>query len=97
MSVITSELTVSECAAATGNSVRNGGKNYREEEFRSALDAYVADYLDYQARRNQANGGTAAARFPRDGFFQRFAEWLHHQVVLRQEQAGLDATPPIAG
>jgi hypothetical protein len=50
----------------------------REDEFRSALDRYMADYRKHHAEMNGAKArGTLNTRFT---FFWRFANWSTPQV-----------------
>jgi len=76
MSAIASEWTPSETEAPTLRLVKNGRKYRREEEFRCALEAYLADYAEFQRRRSETIGSRARTRTGDPSFFGRFAEWL---------------------
>ena len=74
MSAITSDWTLSETEAPTKQSVKVNRKYSREEEFRSALDSYIADYqrhLDVMTGNTDRHGGYAHFTF-----FPRLAAWL---------------------
>ena len=87
MSAITSEWTPSETEAPTRHSLTGGRKLRREEEFRGALDAYIADYADYQKRRNETTGAGIRAPSVHHWFFGRLTEWFRHPAAVR-DQAG---------
>ena len=82
MSAIASEWTPSETEAPTLRLVKNGRKYRREEEFRCALEAYVADYAEFQWRRSETIGSTVRARPSGHGFLGRIANWLRRQLAV---------------
>jgi hypothetical protein len=71
MSTITSDWTPSATESPWAHSAKAGNKYRREEEFRSALDKYIADYQKHLA----ATTGNSGFR-TRHAFFQRFVELL---------------------
>jgi hypothetical protein len=96
MSVVTSELILSGSTAVTGHSLKTGNRPSREEEFRSALVAYIGEYADYQARRNEARGAAVGVHYiTRYSSFGRFTQWLRREVAVRNESSRL--TPDAVG
>jgi hypothetical protein len=75
MSAITSDWAPMETEALTTRAVESGKVYRREEEFRSALDNYMAGYIaNQQNRRAAATGSTgSAARNSYFTIFRRFA------------------------
>ena len=69
MSAITSDWAPLETAAPVTRAVESGKIYRREEEFRSALDNYVAGYIADQQKRHAAatrgTGSTARSRYHR--------------------------------
>jgi hypothetical protein len=58
MSAITTDGTLSEAEAPTGHGLRSAYR--RDEEFRAALDRYIAKYNEYQSRRVKMNAARAS-------------------------------------
>ena len=58
MSAITSEWLLIIAEEAAVRPARDGRSCSREEEFRIALDQYMAGYIDHQQRRAAMIGGT---------------------------------------
>jgi hypothetical protein len=57
----------------TKQQLESRNKYSREEEFRSALDSYMADYQKYHATIANKRGQIHTAHF---AFFKRFADWI---------------------
>ena len=72
MPAITSEWMPAELDEPAAYSAEASRKYCREEEFRLALDSYLAVYCDYQKRRTETFGITIEAR----KLFSRFVERL---------------------
>ncbi len=51
MSAITTDWTLPETEAPTSYASHRDKTYRRDEEFRAALDSYIADYAEYQKRR----------------------------------------------
>ena len=73
MSYITSDWTPIETEAPILPSLACVKTHGRKEEFRAALDGYMADYRKHRAAIGKAGYHTRSAHFP---YFLRFAEWL---------------------
>jgi hypothetical protein len=74
MSVVTFDWAPAETETKTG--IPKATENYpRKEEFRLALDRYIADYAAHQRRRAEAIGSTAGTPFISHNL-ARFAGWL---------------------
>jgi hypothetical protein len=56
MSAITTDWTLPETEAATSRTFHHDKTYRRDEEFRAALDSYIADYAEYQRRRAEMIG-----------------------------------------
>jgi hypothetical protein len=52
-----------EVKAAVRHSVKGGHKISRDQEFRTALERYIADYEKHHAKTETANRGHARLRF----------------------------------
>jgi hypothetical protein len=78
MSAITSDWTPMAAEAPVTRAGDPGTVYRREEEFRSALDNYMAGYIaDQQERRAAATGSMlSAARSSYFTVFRRFAGWM---------------------
>jgi hypothetical protein len=78
MSAITSDWAPMETDAPVTRAVESGKVHRREEEFRSALDNYMAGYIaDQQKRRAGATGSTGStARNSYFTVFSPFAGWI---------------------
>ena len=56
MSAITTDWTLPESEAPTSYAFHRDKTYRRAEEFRAALDSYIADYAEYQRRRAEMIG-----------------------------------------
>ena len=56
MSAITTDWTLPETEAPTRSAFHRDKTYRRDEEFRAALDSYIADYGEYQRRRAEMIG-----------------------------------------
>ena len=84
MSATTADWTLPETEAPASPSSEKGEKDCREEEFRSALDTYMAEYADCQKHRGAATTRPVAVHIAEK--FALLAEWLRHRVAVRKEQ-----------
>lgn len=64
--------TETKTEAPTNHSIKINKKYSREEEFRSALDSYMADYRKHHAMIANKARGTHNTRFT---FLPRLANW----------------------
>jgi hypothetical protein len=65
-------VTEAESEAPTDHSIKINKKYSREEEFRSAVDSYMADYRKHHATIANKARGTHNTRFT---FLPRLANW----------------------
>ena len=61
MSAIASHWILAERKAPSRHSAGEDKKHSREEEFRSALDSYIAEYADHQKRRSDIIGQSSSS------------------------------------
>ena len=89
MSAITSDWAPIETEAPVTRAVESGKVYRREEEFRSALNNYMAGYVaDQQKRRAAATGSLAsAAHNSYFTLFGRFAGWIRSSSPFRRDGA----------
>ena len=81
-----------EGPAPTRYKTKSSRLDRRNEEFRHALDAYLADYTAYQKTRHAEIGGKAGGHaIPR--LFERLLAWLQRRAAPRREH-GVPACAP---
>ena len=73
MSAITSDWAPIETEMPVAPRVESGNAHRREEEFRSALDLYIAGYVAEQQKRHTAEISARSSYFTA---VRRFAGWM---------------------
>jgi hypothetical protein len=87
MSAITSDWTLSEAEAPTRRPVAYRKECSREEEFRSALESYMAAYADDQKHRGETTAKTGGTR----GSVRKLAMFVHQLRLRIADRAGQQA------